>query len=184
MEDSRVEVGMGEGLIAGSPAVVSSEGIGSCVVLILYDSGRRIGGVAHIMLPIVNRNPDHERRRFGPDAGSAPGYEKRQSERAFSPYQYADSALCALLDGMAEMGSDRSDISARIVGGGRMFLYYEGEADSIGTRNIDSIRRLLQRERIPLVGSDTGGSCGRSVEFSLDTGRVLVKATGREIKVI
>jgi len=105
MEDSRVEVGMGEGLIAGSPAVVSSEGIGSCVVLILYDSGRRIGGVAHIMLPIVNRNPDHERRRFGPDAGSAPGYEKRQSERAFSPYQYADSALCALLDGMAEMGS-------------------------------------------------------------------------------
>jgi len=184
MEDNRAEVGMGEGLVAGAPAVITSEGIGSCVVLILYDAGRRIGGVAHIMLPIVDRNPGHERRLAGPAGGSAPGYEKRQSERAFSPYQYADSAFCALLMGMAEMGSDRSDIAARIVGGGRMFLYYEGEADSIGMRNIDSIKRLLQRERIPLVGSDTGGSCGRSVEFSLETGKVLVRATGRESKVI
>ena len=51
MAINRIEVGMGEGAVAVDPQVLSSPGIGSCVAVALYDSERRIGGMAHVMLP-------------------------------------------------------------------------------------------------------------------------------------
>ena len=47
-------------------------------------------------------------------------------------------------------------------------------------QNILSIRHILRGEQIPLVGEDTGGHHGRSVEFHLDSGRVIVTAIGKE----
>lgn len=46
-----IKVGMGEGIVALSPQVIISEGIGSCVALTLYDLRLRIGGPAQVMLP-------------------------------------------------------------------------------------------------------------------------------------
>ena len=65
-----------------------------------------------------------------------------------------------------------------------MFSTYAEFPAGIGEQNVKSIRRLLERERIPLIGFDVGGKHGRSVEFYLDSGRVVVKAFGREDREI
>jgi len=58
------EVGMGEIKVARNPSTLTCLGLGSCVVLIIYDEGEKAGGIAHIMLPSSNqaqpetRNPN------------------------------------------------------------------------------------------------------------------------------
>jgi len=65
-----------------------------------------------------------------------------------------------------------------------MFSCYENPDTGIGKQNVVSVKRILRRERIALIGEDTGGHHGRSVEFHLDSGRVIVMAIGREEREI
>jgi len=156
-----IKIGMGDGVIASSPSIVSSIGLGSCVVVTLYDPGRKIGGVAHIMLPDFC------------------GWGECDM-----PYKYADTAITKLLEGLSGKGAGRQDIVAKMVGGAKIFSSDDGYNEGIGERNIKSIREILKNEKIPLVGEDTGGNYGRSVDFFLDSGSVIVKTIGKGYKEI
>jgi len=161
MASKRIKVGMGEGVVVGAPSVISAEGLGSCVALTLYYSKRRMGGMAHIMLP----NSDWVKIPC-------------------TPYQCADRALTTLLKELQSIGANIQDIVAKMVGGAQMFPFYNGGSSGIGEQNIMSIKYLLRKEQIPLVGSDVGGTHGRSLEFQLDSGRLIVMAIGREDREI
>ncbi|MDD5094512.1 MAG: chemotaxis protein CheD [Dehalococcoidia bacterium] len=152
-----IEVGMGKGIVASAPQVVSCLGIGSCVVIILYDAKRRIGGVAHIMLPDSNSLHNH-----------------------YPPYQCADTAIATLLRRLRSMGAAQQDVVARMIGGARMFACSNGSGPGIGEQNIGSLRQILGREQIPLSGEEVGGSYGRNIEFYLDSGRVIVTTAGEK----
>jgi chemotaxis protein CheD len=156
MVPNRIQVAMGEGVVASAPHIVLSSGLGSCVAVVLYDAQRRIGGLAHIMLP---------------DSASVNGRR--------SPYQCADTAIAVLLERLQSRGAVRRGIVAKMVGGARMFSCYESPNTGIGDQNITSVKHILRREQIALIGEDTGGHHGRSVEFHLDSGRVVVTAIGR-----
>ena len=157
MSQHEIKVGMGEGAVTGTPYIITSTGIGSCVVVILYDSTKQVGGLAHIMLPdsegIIGRRP---------------------------PYHCADTAIATLLNRLKIKDAVRENLVARIIGGARMFADNNGSSSGIGMQNITSIRLILNREKLPLVGEDTEGGYGRGVEFHLNSGRVIINAVGRE----
>ena len=157
MSQHKIEVGMGEGAITGTPYIISSTGIGSCVVVILYDSTKQVGGLAHIMLPdsvrVIGRRP---------------------------PYHCADTAIASLLNNLQTRGAVRENLVAKMVGGAQMFASSNGSGRGIGMQNIANIRLILDREKLPLVGEDTDGAYGRGVEFHLNSGRVIVSAVGRK----
>ena len=161
MVSNRIQVAIGEGVVARLPHIISTLGLGSCVAVTLYDTQRRIGGLAHIMLP---------------DSARVNG--------CHTSYQYAETAIAALLEGLQSKGAIRQDIVAKVVGGARMSSCYEDVNTGIGQQNIMRVKRLLRRERIPLIGEDVGGHHGRSVEFYLDSGRVIVRAIGEEDREI
>jgi len=161
MDQHRIAVSMGEGTVARTPHIVLSEGLGSCVAITLYDTRRKIGGLAHVMLP---------------DSSSLVGLRP--------PYHCADTAITALLRGLRSRGAVRQDIVVKIIGGAQMFTCSNGSGPGIGEQNITSIRHMLRRRGIKLVGEDTGGHCGRNVEFHLDSGRVIVRAIGSEDREI
>jgi len=48
-------------------------------------------------------------------------------------------------------------------------------SSDIGRENVLSAKKKLKQENIKLIGESTGGSVGRSVEFSVATGIVTVK---------
>lgn len=160
---------MGEGVIAEAPRVIVSQGIGSCVVVALYDTKLKVGGFAHIALP--------DSRMRGTAWGS-----KSQCTGYTMSYQCADTAIATLLEGLGNRGASRSNIIARMAGGARMFPSYSDTSTGIGEQNIVSIRRLLEKEHITLVGLDVGGNHGRNVEFCLESGRIIVTALGKEDK--
>lgn len=165
-----IKVGMGEGVVIESPHIIKSAGLGSCVALTLYDTKQRIGGLSHIMMPKIN-------------SPQSP-LNIRGEGRGVMKFQSADTAILVLMNEMIRKGATMLDIVAKIAGGARMFPSYSGISTGIGEQNIISIKQLLKKKGIPLIGEDTGWDYGRSVEFYLDSGRVIVKAFGKEDKEI
>ncbi len=148
---------MSEGLVTAAPNIIVSAGLGSCVAVALFDWRLRIGGLAHIMLPDSRGARDHR-----------------------LPYRFADSGVASLLANMGCLGTERHSVIARIAGGACMFDACAQTGKGIGYENIHAVKRALKKEGIPVIGEDTGGSHGRSVEFHLSDGTVVVKAYGRE----
>ena len=46
-----IKVGMADLNICHSPDAITTLGLGSCVGIVLYDSLKKVAGMAHIMLP-------------------------------------------------------------------------------------------------------------------------------------
>lgn len=162
-----IKVEMGEGAVSKPPDIIISQGIGSCVVLALYDAKKKIGGMAHVMFPL----------------SVAQDFSPAIKAKALS-CRFASTAVPALLDEMLKMGASKNGMYAKIIGGARMFSSYADVTASIGEENIASIKQTLQKYNIPIAGLDVGGGHGRNVEFELESGRVVVKAFGKEDKEI
>ena len=161
----KIRVGVGEGAIARSPDIIIAEGLGSCVALCLYDVLQGVGGMAHILLPHSSE------------------YKSRK-DNVSSPYLHADSALDALLKELEKSGAHRHNVIAKMAGGARMFSVYNGECACIGEQNITCVRELLKGRLIPLVAVDVGGNHGRSVEFHVQSGKLVIMAIGKELMEI
>jgi len=125
---------------ADESEVLVALGIGSCIVGILYDPFRKIGGMIHVM-----------RLSAG------------------------EPTISTLLQEMEGMGALRPFIQARIVGGARILT---GNLDA-GEKNIEINRRLLARERVPIIYEDVGDSLVRSVRFSIRDGKLSIKRLKR-----
>lgn len=174
-----IKVGMGEGVVAASPQVIISEGIGSCVTLTLYDFRLRIGGLAHVMLPRFSIGV--QRSAFGDRQAEQSVTEgiTNEAER----YHYADTAIYTLVHKMLNRGADFKNMEAKMAGGAKMFPSNNGDY-SIGRLNVESVKAVLEAKRIRLAAWDIGGHHGRSVEFHLCTGRMVIRAIGKEDREI
>ena len=145
-------VGIAELHIAGAPEILKAYGLGSCLAVALYDPGLRIGGLVHCLLP---------QRRPGDPLGDAS--------------KYVDAAIRLMVNELTEAGADPGRLQAKIAGGANMFeTEFVTLMHSIGVRNARSARETLQELGIPLAGEEVGGNRGRTVEFHLATGRLLV----------
>ncbi len=155
MEKSLINVGVAQVKQASSPTVLRTI-LGSCVGICIYDRIKKIGGLAHILLP-------------------------SDTSGGKNPEKYADSAIPLLVERMLKEGCKRENMSAKIVGGGSMFKF-EASAGlgQIGEKNVSVTKEILEKHRIPLLEEDTGGNAGRVIDFFLEDGRLKVKASGKE----
>jgi len=143
-----IEVEMAHSKIARDPDNLIARGLGSCVVIILYDSKLKIGALSHAMLPQYENPKDN------------------------NPARFVDTAIDDMLRKMIALGCTRRNIEAKIVGGANMF---PGVESSIGKDNVLSAREKLKKEGIKITGETTSGTVGRSLEFSTKTGLATVK---------
>lgn len=144
-----VIIGIGEWSVGSS--VMTSIGLGSCVGLVLHDEERKIGGLAHVMLPQSSGKP-----------GEREG-------------KYADTAVLILLKELAAKGSKPPSLKAKLAGGASMFQNFSGNLN-IGERNVDALRLLLKEKGIPIIREDIGGTVGRTVTYyPRENGRYVVR---------
>ncbi|AIF84402.1 chemotaxis protein [Candidatus Nitrososphaera evergladensis SR1] len=168
--DAETSVGMGELYVADKKDTVLTTFVGSCIALCLYDPRSKVGGMAHIMLP---------------ENGSRNSYNDSPSS-ADESAKYADEALENTLRMMVEKGALPGRLVAKIAGGAKIFSH-EGSSDdmfSIGSRNTESIKRLLTQKGIKIAGEDVGLNHGRWVRFNLNSGRVVVSMRNSGEKVL
>lgn len=150
-------VKIGELKIVADEGVLYTIGLGSCVAVILYDPGKKVGGLAHVMLPA-------ETTRGHP----APG-------------RFAPLAVPYLLAEMVKLGARKRGMFARICGGAAMFKdVLPAYGVHLGERNIAAVKDALAAASIPLRGEETGGTFGRSVFFDAADGSVVIRAVRRD----
>lgn len=151
-------VRLGEWAVRRGTGRLASLGVGSCVVIILFDPVTRVGGMVHTMLPSTSLSRDRS-----------------------NPARFADSATGFLVQRMEGEGAAVRNLTARLVGGATMFanLLPRGTV-SIGERNVIASRKQLQEIGIPVVGERVGGQRGRSVMLDVASGDVTVRTVGED----
>lgn len=154
---NKLTIGIGDMKMARNEGVLVTYALGSCIGICLYDPFIKLGALVHIMLPI-----------------------NMETNRT-SPLKYADTGIRLTLSKMEQQGAKRARIVAKIAGGAKMFdVSSNSSLGNIGQRNIDSVHRVLQQERIRLLREDVGGSTARTLFFDVATGEGCIKIYGRE----
>lgn len=157
-----IKVGMADLNVCTSPSALTTLGLGSCVGIALFDPIRKIAGLVHIMLPDSTKIINNENRA-----------------------KFADTGIDALIQEMIKIGADRSVLIAKIAGGAQMFAFSNNsEMMRIGDRNVESTKNKLQQLGIQIKAEDTGANYGRTIEFYPETGILLIKSVGKDIKKI
>ena len=162
MPGKTINVGIGELQVSReSDTVIVTRGLGSCVAVCFYDRIAKIAGMAHIMLPTDNGRSDHLSARF------------------------ADTGVPRLLEKMIQQGANPERLVVKMAGGARMFQMPGGNSLlEIGERNAEAVKTALKNLKLNLAAADTGKDYGRTVEFSVATGELLVRAIGRSVTII
>jgi len=146
-------VGIAEYRVATAPEVLISYGLGSCLGIMLYDPELKLGGLAHTLLP-----------------------EHRSGMGEQRPGKFVSLAIRQMLQELLELGAGSDRIVAKICGGAHMFQPPpEDPSRTIGQRNIVTARQTLAELDIELQAEDVGGGFGRTVEFDLASGKVILR---------
>jgi len=142
---SNIVVGISDLNIGKGSDVLVTYALGSCVGICIYDPMTKVGGLSHIMLPSSTLN----------------------NTGATNPMRFADTAIVMLIRKMEAAGAMRVRMKAKIAGGAQMFAAVGNNSlANIGARNVEAVKQVLARERIPIIAEDTGKNYGRTVHFS------------------
>ena len=157
-----IKVGMADLKVCISPDSVTTLGLGSCVGIAIRDPITKIGGLAHVMLP---------------DSGAI--------RNNTNVYKFADTGIEELVVQMEKAGAKRNRMVAKIAGGAQMFSF-QNKTDlvRVGDRNVEASKKKLKELGIPILAEDTGLNFGRTVIFYPETGDYVIRAVGKEERVI
>lgn len=142
-----IDVQIGEVKVERGQAILRSAAIGSCIAIAAYDAGRKIGGLAHAMLP-----------------GRAPA-----GKEAAEKTRYAADAIDAMLSEMARLGSKMEDVEVAVVGGANILRRPD---DTVCGSNIESVLELLEKKHLKVKAQALGGTERRSISLDVERGIV------------
>jgi chemotaxis protein CheD len=161
MKKDPISLGLGERAISrNSEDILVAYGLGSCLGISMIDPLTRISGLLHAVLPgAVNGLPPSDP----------------------TSHKYVDSGIENLLAAMVTEGANKSRLVVRIVGGANM-LISPGMTNSfdIGTRNMETARKTLQRLNLRITAEEVGGHTGRTIHVYVADSRVTVRVIGEK----
>ena len=151
-------VGLGEVKVSQDPeAILACLGLGSCVAVSVFDPVAKVGAMAHVVLP-------KSHGKTGQRAG-----------------RYADVAVPLLLQQIRDLGAVDSRLEICLAGGAQMSLAPGlGTAFKIGEDNVAAVLAVLMAEGLEPRAVETGGSKGRTMRLSIESGKATVASAGQE----
>jgi chemotaxis protein CheD len=156
-----VDVGISDMKIVHVPELLISYALGSCVGICIIDKGAQIAGMVHVLLP-HNKNNDKT-----------------------DVFKYADTGIPEMVKQMEKLGGMKARMTAKIAGGAKMFdIKGSTSIGSIGDRNVEATKETLKEMRIKLISEDVGKNYGRTIIFDSDSGDLMIKSFGKEMKII
>ncbi len=154
-----IDVQIGQVKVEQGKAILKSTAIGSCVAIVAYDATKKIGALAHVMLP--------GRAAVGKKLGVKT--------------RYAADAIDAMLNQMSQLGSKTDDIEVALVGGANVL---GREDDTICKDNVESVLELLLKKQFRVQAQEVGGTVRRSVSLDVERGIVFcTEGNGSEMQL-
>jgi chemotaxis protein CheD len=152
-------VGVAEMKVSDRPGdTIATYSLGSCIALTLFDPPARVGGLIHCMLPSSTIDPRKARER---------------------PEMFTDTGVVLLLEKLLGMGAGMRTLVAKAAGAANL-LDSQGFF-RIGEKNQAVLKKVLEKNNIPLVSEDVGGTISRSVFLNMATGRTVLRRSGSEV---
>jgi len=139
--------------ISQSPAVLVTKGLGSCLGITFWDPVKKVGAMAHPMLP------DFDKARV-----------------KTNPSRFVNSAIMHALEEMEKKGCMRGRIVVKMFGGAHMFSFINTDSVlNVGQKNIEMALEVFKGLNMKISGQEVGGTFGRTIFLNLDDGKVLVR---------
>lgn len=156
-----IKVGIADMNVVSAPNKIRTSGLGSCVGVVIYDQGKDIAGMVHIMLP------DSSLSKAGP----------------LNKAKYADTGVKELVDKLVRIGARLSMLKAKIAGGAQMFQFSNtSDLMRIGPRNVEAVKKELADLKIMIVAEDVGGNSGRTIEFCPNSKILQIRTVNKGIQ--
>jgi len=135
--------------------------LGSCVSVTLWSPLQKVGAMSHFLLPTRGTM-------------ARPGSGRARAAGAVEPdARYGDEALQLMLHELAGAKVAAAQCKAKVFGGGAMFPGNEvAQAMSVGRRNGEAARELLEAHGIELISESLFGEGHRQIVFDIETGNV------------
>ncbi len=149
-----IDVDTGEYYVSTEPVILRSIALGSCVAFLVYDRTRKIGGLAHIMLP-----------------GKAPTTNKTT--------KYAENSIDILLETVQHLGASINDLEIFVVGGAN--ILQDGD---IPDKIIDSVLGYIVKLNLEIKYMRVGGIQRRSVLLDVTSGQVFFTEGNNTTKIL
>ncbi|MCR5846534.1 MAG: chemotaxis protein CheD [Lachnospiraceae bacterium] len=157
-----IKVGMADLKICKAPDGLTTLGLGSCVGVAVRDPITKIGGLAHVMLPNSTRIKNNT-----------------------NIYKFADTGIDELIRLLVKEGASKTRLVAKIAGGAQMFSFQnKSDMVRVGEQNVLATKKKLSECGIPILAEDTGLNFGRTVIFYPENGDFVIRAVGKDEKVI
>lgn len=157
-----IKVGMSDLNTAKVPDSLTTLGLGSCVGIALYDSRRKIAGLAHAMLPSSEEIENNENKA-----------------------KFVDTSIDELIVEMKNLGASTVGLTAKLAGGSQMFKFNsDNDVLRIGERNVLAAKEKLKSLNIRIIAEDTGGNFGRTIVFDPNDGSLHIRTIGHGEKTI
>lgn len=154
--ERRLVVGIAALAAASDPELtLAAVSVGSGVAVCIYDPVVGVGGMLHAMLP---------------DSGIA------EDRARVQPGMFLDSGLPCLLDSVAQLHLKLSRAVICVVGGAE--IMDSREPMSIGRRNVEALRALLQKHHLTIAAEHLGETLNRTLSLRLGTGDVRLRVSG------
>jgi chemotaxis protein CheD len=151
-ENTMIEVGMGQMEISVSPHKLITRGLGSCLGITFYDPHKKIGGMAHPMLPDIN-----------------------SARIRSNPHRFVNFVVGKMIEELEKRGCGRNTVTIKMFGGAHMFSFIDTDSFlNIGQKNIDVAHEVMKDLGLKAAVEEVGGTFGRTIELNLENGKVLV----------
>ncbi|MFO1445931.1 chemotaxis protein CheD [Bacillus sp. Bva_UNVM-123] len=158
-----IKVGIADMNIFKTPNTIRTSGLGSCVGVVVYDQGKELAGLAHVMLP------DSSLAKAG----------------MINIAKYADTAIKDLVARLIQHGARSYCLKAKIAGGAQMFQFSStNDMMRIGPRNVEAVKAELALLKIAIISEDVGGNSGRTIEFNPQTSILQIRTVNKGIQEI
>ena len=151
-EENLIEVSMGNMRTGCAPARLITRALGSCLGITFYHSGKKIGAMAHPMLPDIDK-----------------------ARMKSNPNRFVNSVIRKTLEDLEKMGCLKASLVAKLFGGAHMFSFITVDSIlNVGEKNIEMARIILNELSIKITAEEVGGTFGRTIELNLENGKVFV----------
>jgi chemotaxis protein CheD len=153
-----IAVATGEVWATAHKIILRSDGIGSCIVIAAYDRQKRIGALAHVMLP------------------------GKSTKKGFScDTKYAQDAIEDMEFKMTRLGAGRDYLEACFVGAGNVLKDHD---DKLCNANISSVSTILKEQGIREVARAVGGTTRRLAFLDIEDGAVYYEEDDGVLKLL
>jgi chemotaxis protein CheD len=158
--NNTINVSLGELAISDNhDDILACYGLGSCIGVTAFDPVKKMGALAHIVLP----------RNNSTILDSAPA-------------KYADIAIPYMIQELEKKGVNKGRLIIKIAGGAKILSCIPaGSMLDIGEKNVIAVLEAISQQKLKVTNQDVRGNIGRTLFLHIKDGKTIIKTAMNQI---